>query len=175
MRAQVIGLEAVLADGTVLSRLDPPAKDNTGYDWPGLLCGSEGTLAVITRVRVRLVPPPGEQAVALVGVADTAAAIELVAAARRTLALSAVEIFYAEGLALVRAGGGLSAPFADEYPAYVVLEATGATDPTDDILALLSDSPVVGDATLASDGPGRARLGPTGKRIPRRSTPPAYR
>ncbi len=157
MRAQLAGLEAVLADGTVLSRLDPPAKDNTGYDWAQLLCGSEGTLAIITKVRVRLVPPPGEQAVALIGVSGTAAALELLAAARRALTLSAVEIFYADGLDLVRSGGGLSAPLPDEYPAYVVLEAAGA-NPTDDILALLSESPVVGDATVAADAPGRARL-----------------
>jgi len=55
MRQQVTGIEAVLADGTVISRLGGLAKDNTGYDLPQLLIGSEGTLAIITRVRVRLV------------------------------------------------------------------------------------------------------------------------
>src|SRR5690242_10009838 len=56
MRAQVRGVEAVLSDGTVLSHLGGLVKDNTGYDYPSLLAGSEGTLAVITRVRVQLVP-----------------------------------------------------------------------------------------------------------------------
>jgi FAD/FMN-containing dehydrogenase len=158
MRAQLVGLEAVLADGTVLSRLTPPAKDNTGYDWAQLLCGSEGTLGVITRVRVRLVPPPGEQAVALVGLASTDDALELLGAARRRLTtLAAAEIFYADGLALVRAGANLPAPFAEEYPAYVIVEAAGR-GPTDEILDLLSECEAVGDATVASDAPGRARL-----------------
>jgi FAD/FMN-containing dehydrogenase len=154
MRAQLVGLEAVLADGTVLSRLSPPAKDNTGYDVTQLLCGSEGTLAVITRVRVRLLPPTPEQAVALVGVAGTAEALVLLAAAHRGLTVAAAEIFYPSGLALLP----LSRPFAEEFGAYVLLEAAGRTDPMDDLLAMLADCDVVGDATVASDAPGRARL-----------------
>ena len=68
-RAQLVGAEAVLASGAVLSRVDGPVKDSTGYDLSGLLCGSEGTLGVLTRVRLRLVPPlPAERAVAVVGV-----------------------------------------------------------------------------------------------------------
>src|ERR671913_7762 len=58
MRARVAGLEAVLADGTVLRRLSGLVKDNAGYDLPQLLVGSEGTLAVITAVRLALVPAP---------------------------------------------------------------------------------------------------------------------
>ena len=50
-RAQLVGVEAVLASGAVLSRVDGPVKDSTGYDLSGLLCGSEGTLGVLTRVR----------------------------------------------------------------------------------------------------------------------------
>ncbi len=59
MRAQVRGIEAVLSDGTVVSHLAGLVKDNTGYDYPALLAGSEGTLAVITAARLRLVPRPG--------------------------------------------------------------------------------------------------------------------
>ena len=54
MRQQLLGFEAVLADGTILRRLPGMPKDNTGYDLGGLLTGSEGTLAVITRLRLRL-------------------------------------------------------------------------------------------------------------------------
>ena len=57
-RAQVVGMEAVLPSGAVVSRLRGLLKDNVGYDLPGLLVGSEGTLAVITRVRLRLIRPP---------------------------------------------------------------------------------------------------------------------
>ncbi len=57
-RAQVLGLEFVLADGAVVSDRPGLSKDNTGYDLVGLLCGSEGTLAVVTQVRVKLWRPP---------------------------------------------------------------------------------------------------------------------
>ena len=59
-RAQLLGLEAVLADGSVISRLSGIQADNTGYDLTQLIAGSEGTLAVITAARFRLWPaePP---------------------------------------------------------------------------------------------------------------------
>jgi FAD/FMN-containing dehydrogenase len=159
MRAQVVGVEAVLADGTVLSRLSPPAKDNTGYDLAQLLCGSEGTLAVLTRLRLRLVAPAAHQAVALVGLSDVRAALALLAAARRDLGtLAAAEIFFADGLELVRAYGSLPAPLRQKCAAYVVLECTGRTDPTDELLSVLGSLDVVVDATVATDAAGRARL-----------------
>ncbi|GAB6049715.1 FAD-binding oxidoreductase [Hydrogenophilus islandicus] len=58
MRAQVLGVEAVLADGSIVSRLSGLRKDNTGYDWGDLLIGAEGTLGVITAATVRLFPRP---------------------------------------------------------------------------------------------------------------------
>jgi FAD/FMN-containing dehydrogenase len=159
MRAQVAGVEAVLADGTVLSRLSPPAKDNTGYDLAQLFCGSEGTLGVLTRLRLQLVPPPGQQAVALAGVAGPPAALALVAAARRDLGtLTAAELFLAEGLALVRSYASLPLPLSAQFPTYVVIEAAGRADPTDELLDLLASCDVVGDAAVASDAAGRARL-----------------
>ena len=74
MRSQLVGVEAVLADGSVVSRLDGLVKDSTGYDLGGLLCGSEGTLAVLTRIRLHLVRLPRARTVLLAGVADVAAA-----------------------------------------------------------------------------------------------------
>ena len=64
------GVEAVLADGAVVRHLDGLVKDNTGYDLAGLLCGSEGTLGVVTAARLRLVPARPTGCVALVGRAD---------------------------------------------------------------------------------------------------------
>ncbi|MCW2778646.1 MAG: linked oxidase domain protein, partial [Frankiales bacterium] len=75
MAAQVAGVEAVLADGSVLSRLGGLAKDQTGYDLGQLLVGSEGTLGVVTRLRLKLVPQLPERAVALVAVDGTASAL----------------------------------------------------------------------------------------------------
>src|SRR5262245_52396678 len=69
-RAQLRGLEAVLADGSVVTRLGGVEKDNTGYDLASLLCGSEGTLGVVTAARVRLLPTPRHTVTALVGTAS---------------------------------------------------------------------------------------------------------
>jgi len=159
MREQLTGIEAVLADGSVVRRLVGLAKDNTGYDLTQLLAGSEGTLAVITKVRLRLVSLPSARAVALVAVDGVPGALDLLAAARAALpALSAAELFLAAGLDLVRAHGRLAAPFAENHPAYVVLECSARTDPTDDLLEVLGECAAVRDATVASDVTGVARL-----------------
>jgi FAD/FMN-containing dehydrogenase len=159
MRAQLAGIEAVFADGGVMSHLTGLAKDNTGYDLTQLLAGSEGTLAIVTRVRLRLVALLPARAVALVGLAGTDAALALLGAARRGLAtLSAAELFYADGLDLVCAHARLQPPFREAYPAYVVLECAGRADPTDELLEMLSGCDAVGDATVATDATGRTRL-----------------
>jgi FAD/FMN-containing dehydrogenase len=94
-----------------------------------------------------------------VGLDGTAAALALLATARdRLTTLSAAELSYPTGVALVRAYSGLPAPFPVGYGAYVVLECAARTDPTDDLLELLSGCDAVGDATVASDPAGVARL-----------------
>jgi FAD/FMN-containing dehydrogenase len=159
MREQLTGIEAVLADGSVVSRLVGLAKDNTGYDLTQLLAGSEGTLAVITKVRLRLVPLMTARSVALVAVGGVAQALELLVKARAGLPfLAAAELFLADGLDLVRSYARLAAPFAEAYPAYVVLECAAPQDQTDALLEVLAGSEAVLDATVASDAAGVARL-----------------
>jgi FAD/FMN-containing dehydrogenase len=159
MRSQVAGLEAVLADGTVLDRLRGLPKDNTGYDLTGLLCGSEGTLAVVTRARLRLVPAQAARAVAVAGFADTSAAIRTLTGFRRSLAsLEAAELFYADGLALVRAYAGLADPLPGGHAAYLLVECADASDPTDDLVAAVAETAGVADAVVVSDSRGRADL-----------------
>src|SRR3954452_18406801 len=89
-RAQVVGLEAVLASGAVVSRLRGLLKDNVGYDLPGLLVGSEGTLAVITRVRLRLIPRPRLRATALIALPGIDAAVAASSALLRVPSVEAV-------------------------------------------------------------------------------------
>jgi FAD/FMN-containing dehydrogenase len=159
MRAQVVGIEAVMADGAVISRLAGLPKDNTGYDLVSLLAGSEGTLAVVTRLRLRLIPLFTARAVALVAVSATADAVELVRSLRALASLEAAELFYADGLAIVQDHTGRAAPFGVLHPAYVLVECAGREDPTEELLAALE---VVGelviDATVASDARGRQAL-----------------
>jgi len=158
-RAQVLGVEAVLANGTVVSRLAGLPKDNTGYDVVSLLVGSEGTLGVITKLRLRLVPLHPGRAVALVAVDDTASAVSLVQRLRAALpSLEAAELFFADGLQLVRDKTGLPKPFSDAHPAYVLVECAQRTDPAEDLLSVLEEADEVRDATVASDVRGRHAL-----------------
>ena len=161
MREQLIGFEAVLADGTVLSRLPGMPKDNTGYDLGGLLAGSEGTLAVITRVRLRLVPPLAQRAVAVLGFADPATAVAAAGRLRRELAsVVALELFTDPGLDLVMRHARAAAPFPARRPIYLLVEAgADAADPTEELLAALEGIGVDDDAAaVASDPAGRHRL-----------------
>jgi FAD/FMN-containing dehydrogenase len=162
-RHQVVGLEAVLADGSVIRRLDALPKDNTGYDLVGLLSGSEGTLAVITAVRVRLWPLLTKRSVALLALDSTASALAALAAIKPLVTtLESAELFLADGLALVRAHTGLPAPIAGDHAAYLLLECADRTDPSDALLAALEvvseQVPGIADVVLGEDGPSRARL-----------------
>lgn len=77
MRRLVLGLEAVLADGSVHDGLAGLRKDNRGYDLNQLLIGSEGTLGIITAVNVQLVPAVQSRAVAWIGLSDPQAGLDL--------------------------------------------------------------------------------------------------
>ncbi|MGZ6791791.1 MAG: FAD-binding oxidoreductase [Mycobacteriales bacterium] len=159
MRAQVVGLEAVLADGRVVSRMAGLAKDGTGYDLMGLLAGSEGTLAVVTAVRLRLWPRLRARAVALLAMDSTEAAVALLPGLRASLpSLSAAELFYGTGLALVRKHGGLPAPFPAEHAAYLLLECSDLTDPVEQLAAAVESAEGLQDATVATDAAGQRAL-----------------
>ena len=158
MRQQVVGIEAVLPDGSMLRRLPGLVKDNTGYPLPALLAGSEGTLAVITRVRLRLVPLLARRAVALLAVDDAGQAAAFAAQLRRRLAsLTAAELFDDDGMRLVLAHSGGEAPFREPHPRYLLVECGAAADPTDELVEAIAGLPAR-DAVAASDEGGRHRL-----------------
>jgi FAD/FMN-containing dehydrogenase len=159
MRAQLLGIEAVLADGSVVRRLPGMVKDNTGYHLPSLLAGSEGTLAIITRAHLRLVPLAARKAVALLALESTADAVSLAGELRRSLAsLAAAELFFESGLELVLRHGGGERPFRERHPVYLLLEAEADLDPTDELAGVVAAAPSVADAVVASDEAGRERL-----------------
>jgi FAD/FMN-containing dehydrogenase len=81
-RGHVAGLEAALADGSVISRLPGLTKDDAGYDLPALLVGSEGTLGIVTRVRWRLAPLLSSRVAAPIRAGSAREAAELLAAVR---------------------------------------------------------------------------------------------
>jgi FAD/FMN-containing dehydrogenase len=98
-----LGVEAVMADGSVLHGLGRVVKDNMGYDLRHLLIGSEGTLGLITAASLRLHPAPGETATAWAAVASPQAALELFHELRQSLGgtISAFELMSARGLAFL--------------------------------------------------------------------------
>lgn len=137
MRAQVAGVEAVLADGSVVGSLGGLVKDTAGYDLAGALVGSEGTLGVITRARLRLVPEAPARATAMLRVRDGEAAVRAVGVLRRRVpSLLAVEGIFGDALALAAGRLGVAPPFAPGGVA-ILVEAADVRDPEDDLVAAL--------------------------------------
>ena len=157
-RAQLLGVAAVLADGSVISRLNGIQSDNTGYELAQLLAGSEGTLGIVTAARLRLHRPEPVQLTLLAGLPDIETAAALQAEVRAlVLAIRAAEYFEAAGLALVRAHTGLPAPLPAEYPAYLLVDIAGSED-FSDLSERLADLPLIDTASVAMDGPAREAL-----------------
>lgn len=158
-RHQVVGVEAVLGTGEVVTRLAGLVKDNTGYDLAGLLCGSEGTLGVVCRVRLALVAPAGETVTALVGFETVADAVRGVGHLRRTVpGLEAAELMLADGASMVAEATG-TVPVLDPIPpVQVVVEAVGPPDPSASLAAGLDVLGGVTDVAVATDAARAARL-----------------
>lgn len=123
-RAQVVGVEAVFADGTLVDRTGALPKDSAGYDLTQLLVGSEGTLAVITAVRLRLHDPlPADRFTTMVGVGSLREAHSLVGHVTDTRAeLLAAEYVDDAGMRLVCEVAQLAHPLVEHWPYYLLAE-----------------------------------------------------
>ena len=154
-RAQVMGIEAVLPDGSLISHLAGLPKDNTGYDLAGLLTGSEGTLGVITAICLRLHRPHRATSVALIGVASYDEALGLLHTATIPgVTLLAAEVTDATGMDLAMRVSGLPWPLEHRHPLVLLLEvADGGTGEGFDPGALEGR-----DVVLGIDATERARL-----------------
>jgi FAD/FMN-containing dehydrogenase len=154
-RAQLLGLEAVLADGSIISRLSGLPADNAGYDLTQLLAGSEGTLAVITAARLRLWPAEPPAITLLAGVDGIAAAAALYAEIRSLVpGLLAAEYLESAGVELVREVTGLPAPLSRLAPAYLLAEISGKPEEAERLAVI----PALEQAAVATDPPGRTAL-----------------
>jgi FAD/FMN-containing dehydrogenase len=149
-RAQLLGVCAVLGTSRVVSHLGGLLKDNTGYNLPGLLCGSEGTLGVVTAARLRLVPQTPQRAVALIGFTGADDAIGGAAMLRRAIgSLEAAELFFDRGLELVCSAFGLPDPLRTRCAAYLVVEAADRIDPTPALAEAVDSLAGVGAVAVA--------------------------
>ncbi len=124
-RAQVLGLEAVLANGAIVSNLRSVKKDTAGYDLKQLFIGSEGTLGIITAATLRLYPDPGELTTAFVSLDEADDAVKLLSNLRNNLGerIEAFELISHNTLKLVNKHiSDITIPFIEESAWYVLLD-----------------------------------------------------
>lgn len=156
-REMVLGLEVVLADGTVISSLNQLIKNNAGYDLKHLFIGSEGTLGVITRLVLRLREKPESSAMALAGLPSFDAVIRLLKHMDRALGgrLSAFEVMWQSFYRLVTTPPAKGRPpISQDFPYYVLVESQGSDAAADaeGFEAALGEAlaaGLVGDAALS--------------------------
>lgn len=165
-RDLVLGLEAVLADGTVLTHMNKMLKNNTGYDLKQLFIGSEGTLGVITRAVLRLFPQPRSACTALCAVRDYPAVLRLLGHAKAGLGplLSAFEMMWPDFYEWVTTRvQGLPRPLPLGHGAYVLVEAMGTEQDADQqrfeaVLGQALEAGIVQDAVIAQSGAEARRI-----------------
>ncbi len=155
-REQLLGLEVVLADGTVISALNKMLKNNAGYDLKQLFVGAEGTLGIITRAVLRLHPKPRSKATALCALPSYEAVVSLLRRAQAELgAVSAFEVMWHDYYSfMVNHPTAKQKPLPDHHPYYVLMEFAGndpAGDETrfQDLLGAAMADGLVLDALLA--------------------------
>jgi FAD/FMN-containing dehydrogenase len=155
IRNVVLGLEAVLADGTVISSMNQMLKNNTGYDLKQLFIGSEGTLGVVTRVVVKLFPLPQSRQTVLLATESFDAVVSLLKIMQSDLAgtLSAFEVMWNNYFSSVTVAGAHTAPLARDHSYYVLIEAEGSDAKADEarfqaILERSLEDGIVVDAVL---------------------------
>ncbi|WP_120715821.1 FAD-binding oxidoreductase [Tsuneonella amylolytica] len=161
MRAQVLGLEAVLADGSVFSSLVPLKKDNRGFDLKQLLIGSEGTLGIVTAATLRLLPAIADRRVLWAGVEslETARALLLHAQDMAGDALEGFEVLAQDTLDdVLHHMPAARAPLGGRHPWHALIElvAEGSAadrlpDLAETLLASALEKGLLEDAAIAAN------------------------
>jgi FAD/FMN-containing dehydrogenase len=162
-RQQVLGLEVVLADGTIWNGLRALRKDSGGYDMKQIFIGSEGTLGIITAATLRLFPAHADSSIALVALKSMVDAMQLLTRLRVACAeqIVAFEMMTdtAYGLAM-RHGSNVTSPFKESYPCYALIDVSSGGADSALELALseaISDGQVL-DAVIAKNSNEAGRL-----------------
>lgn len=155
-RDLVLGVEAVLADGTVIDALRKVIKNNTGYDLRQLFIGSEGTLGIITAAVLRLFPKPRSVCTGICALADYAAVLELLRRARSGFGaqLTAFEVMWPDFFQLGTEGLGHTPPLPLDAGLYVLIETMGQDPQTDQerfetVIGDALEASVISDAIIA--------------------------
>ncbi|MGB3796976.1 MAG: FAD-binding oxidoreductase [Alteraurantiacibacter sp.] len=159
MRAQVLGIEAVMANGDIFDSLRPLKKDNRGFDLKQLLIGSEGTLGIVTAATLRLLPALADRAVIWAGLADIRDARKLLLYAERMAkdALEGFEVMPRHSLdAVLSHSANARAPLQEQHEWNALIELTADATDADALPALARnllegafEEGLVADATIA--------------------------
>jgi FAD/FMN-containing dehydrogenase len=160
MRSLVLGLETVLADGTVVSSMNKMLKNNAGYDLKQLFIGTEGTLGVVTRAVLRLYPRMPSKVTALCALPGFASTVALLHTLQAELggSLSAFEAMWSSYFEYVIAHArGVQSPFDSEHALYALVETEGVDEVADRArleaaLQRALERGIVADAALAHSG-----------------------
>ncbi|MCP3469042.1 FAD-binding oxidoreductase [Bradyrhizobium sp. CCGUVB1N3] len=167
MRDLVLGIEAVLADGTIWNGLRTLRKNNSGYDLKNLFIGSEGTIGIVTAAALKLFPQPRHTVTALVAVASIEDAAQLATDVQNQFpgTVSAVELISESEFALVVTHiQGTANPLSNRAPWYVLVELAGAeaedvmSDRFMSALEASVNTGAVADATIATSERQRQQL-----------------
>jgi len=156
-RQMVLGVEAVLPNGTIISSLKKIIKDNSGYDLKQLFIGSEGTLGIITKVILRLYEAPTSRSSAIVGIENYEQVIGLLKFLEKNLAgmLSGFELMWQSTYkAMTSENSHLIPPLNQEYPYYVFVESLGTKPAEDysrleDLIGEALETELIQDAVMA--------------------------
>ncbi|KAL2271791.1 hypothetical protein VTJ83DRAFT_1162 [Remersonia thermophila] len=158
LHGTVLGLEAVLADGTVVDDLCRLRKNNTGYDLKQLFIGAEGTLGIVTKVSIQCPQRPAAQNVAFFGLESFEAAQQAFREAKGQLGeiLSAFELMDETSQSLVQRVTGNKRPLEGRHPFYCLVETSGSNAEHDaeklsTFLESVLESGIVADGTLADN------------------------
>lgn len=164
-RESVLGLEVVLADGTIVSSLSKVIKNNTGYDLRQLFIGSEGTLGIVTKAVLRLRPQARGEATALVAVEDFSQLSKLLSLAEGALSgsLSSFEVMWNDFYSLVTSFERHKAPLPATSPFYVILETQGNSDEAEqarleELLGEALEQELISDAILTQSVSEREKV-----------------
>jgi FAD/FMN-containing dehydrogenase len=166
MREQLLGVEAVMADGTIISSLNGVIKNNTGYDLKQLFVGSEGTLGIVTRAVLRLRPLPRSCNTALLAIDHFERVAEFLRRMDSALGgtLSAFEVMWNDFYkTIIGDGSKHPPPLSPAHPFYVLLESTGGHQESDQLrfeaaLEEAFESELIVDAVVAQSKKQREDL-----------------